>query len=333
MPDKPDLDEVLREEAEHANREYASHASNLAIQPQMFTKYRSPRELHDWRQLSSLLLGDIRGKAFLDYGCGMGEESMYFAKLGARVTAIDVSDVGVGVLRQRAEANHLTIDAHEMKCVPTKFPSSSFDVVHGLGILHHVGIEQGLREVWRVLRPGGIGVFLEPIGNSPRIESAKQFLMKRARFLGTFDEVTEHEHNLSWEEIENAVTWFSNANVFPYHLLYRIKRFFPYSTHDVLKRIDHALLTMAPRLRYFAGAAVIRVQKQSALELSAFEHKRQRDGARPALSTEGPFADRVLDMTEQLRASPLVSLGNARRIGQNVNTPDAATTVDTESDS
>jgi SAM-dependent methyltransferase len=209
-----------------------------------------------------MLLGDLHGKTLLDYGCGMGEESVYFAKLGAKVTAIDISDVGVATLRRRAEYNQIAIDAREMRCDQTTFAASSFDVVHGLGILHHVGIEHGLREVWRILRPGGIGVFLEPLGDSSPIERVKTFLMTHARFLGDFDEVTDHEHNLRWEEIENAVTWFADSTVFPYHLLYRVKRFIPPSLHDVVKRIDHAMLSMAPRLRHLAGAVVIRVQKQ-----------------------------------------------------------------------
>jgi ubiquinone/menaquinone biosynthesis C-methylase UbiE/uncharacterized protein YbaR (Trm112 family) len=44
------------------------------------------------------------------------------------------------------------------------FRGESFDVVVGRSILHHlVGYEETLRQVWRMLRPGGVGVFYEPI--------------------------------------------------------------------------------------------------------------------------------------------------------------------------
>src|SRR5688500_11171572 len=108
---KPLLDEVLREEAEFANRDYAPYANDLDVNPGMFRKYAAPSDICDWRQLAALLLGDMRGKDLLDYGCGMGEESIYFAKLGAHVTAIDISDVGISTLKKRAAHNKLDIRA------------------------------------------------------------------------------------------------------------------------------------------------------------------------------------------------------------------------------
>src|SRR5215510_15621794 len=186
-PAKPILDRVLRDEADFANQDYAPHADNLEINPEMFRRYHSPTELWDWRQLAALLLGDIAGKDLLDFGCGMGEESIYFAKLGARVTGIDISEVGVASLRKRAAHHRLEVTALEMRADPTSFKDASFDRIHGLGILHHIGIEPGLEEVKRLLRPGGTGVFLEPIGDSPTVEAIKTWMMKHGRFMADFD--------------------------------------------------------------------------------------------------------------------------------------------------
>ncbi len=258
---KPILDKVLREEADFANQDYSPYADKLEIDPNMFRRYQLPSDLSDWRQMSALLLGDLTGKQVLDYGCGMGEESIYLAKLGGDVTAIDISEVGIASLKKRAAFNNLDIRAYEMRADPTNFDDNSFDVVHGLGILHHVGIENGLAEVRRVLRPGGIGVFLEPMGNSKTVEAVKTWLMKNARFLGNFDHVTDHEHNLRWDEVHGAISQFSEATVFPYHLLYRLKRFVPRSLLGAVRRIDASLLMLMPPLRHFAGGVVIRVRK------------------------------------------------------------------------
>ena len=175
---KPRLDGVLREEADFANQDYWPHIDNLEINPGMFRRYHSPGELWDWRQRSALLLGDVTGTGLLDFGCGMGEESIYFSRLGARVTAIDISEVGIASLRRRAARHRLDIRALEMRADPTSFANASFDRIHGLGILHHIGIERGLQEVARLLRPGGTGVFLEPMGDSPTVEAVKAWLMK-----------------------------------------------------------------------------------------------------------------------------------------------------------
>lgn len=257
---KPVLDSVLREEADFANQDYTPYADNLEINPGMFRRYQTPSELWDWRQMAALLLGDIAGKDLLDFGCGMGEESVYFAKLGARVTGIDISEVGVASLRRRAAFHRLDITALEMRADPTSFKDASFDRIHGLGILHHVGIEPGLAEVKRLLRPGGIGVFLEPIGNSPTVEAVKTWMMKNGRFLADFDHVTDHEHNLTWSEVEHALRRFPTSITYPYHLLYRLKRFFPYRALGLVRRIDAGLMTMLPGLKHYAGGAVIAVR-------------------------------------------------------------------------
>ncbi len=253
------MDAILREEAAFANRDYEPYADLLEINPTMFERYAAPQNLWEWRQMSALLFGDVAGKDLLDLGCGMGEESVYFAKLGARVTGVDISEVGIASLRRRAAHHRLPITALEMRVDPTELPQASFDRIHGLGILHHVGLASGLAEVQRLLRPGGIAVFLEPIGDSPVVEAVKTWLMRHARFLGKFDEVTEHERNLTWTELEAEVQRFATATLYPYHLLYRLKRFLPASRLDLMRRIDHAALTLMPSLRHYAGAVVMRL--------------------------------------------------------------------------
>ena len=129
-----------------------------------------------------------------------------------------------------------------------------------MGILHHIGIHTGLAEVRRLLRPGGVGVFLEPMGDNAAVETVKTWLMKHAHFLGQFDHVTEHEENLKWKEVESATAMFAETRLFPYHLLYRLKRFFPASSLAAIRRFDHGVLAMLPRLRHLAGGVVIRVR-------------------------------------------------------------------------
>ncbi len=252
----------MREEAAFADAEYASMLGTTQISPRMFAKYEGPRQMWDWRQRAARLLGDVRDKALLDYGCGQGEEAAYFSRLGARVTAIDISEVGVRVGRERATANGLDIDFRVMSCVPTDFPDATFELVHGLGILHHIGLTEGLAEVYRVLRPGGMAVFLEPLGSSPMVEAIKRGLHRRYAIQRNLIPVTSGEENLRLADIRRVGTRWASCRIYPYRLTYRARKLFlPSSLWDLALRLDHLLLTMLPPLQHFAGGAVINLRK------------------------------------------------------------------------
>ena len=92
----------LAEEAAFADAQYVASVAEhgLSINPVMFAKYTSPSQMWDWRQRVARIIGDLSGKALLDYGCGQGEEAVYFAKLGAKVSAIDISSAGIAITRE-----------------------------------------------------------------------------------------------------------------------------------------------------------------------------------------------------------------------------------------
>jgi 2-polyprenyl-3-methyl-5-hydroxy-6-metoxy-1,4-benzoquinol methylase len=262
MNHQESVQERWREEADFANSEYARMLGDTQLNPRMLAKYREPRQMWDWRQRAGRLLGDIRGKALLDYGCGQGEEAGYFAVLGARVTAIDISEVGIRVGRERALANKLDIDFRVMSCIATDFPGESFDVVHGLGILHHVGLAEGLAEVHRVLRPGGVAVFLEPLGSSPLVEAVKRRIHAAVgRPLG-LTPVTSGEENLRLADIRRETARWEDRRIYTYRLTHRARKLFlPKLLWDWSLRLDYVLLAAFPPLRHFAGAAVIYLRK------------------------------------------------------------------------
>ncbi len=106
-----------------------------------------------------------RGAVVLDYGCAKGEWALKIAPGAARVHGIDISDVAIEAARAEAVAlgfDHTqfdAMDAHQMD-----FPDNTFDLVFGLGIIHHLDTRKSLEEVARVLKPGGVAIFREPLG-------------------------------------------------------------------------------------------------------------------------------------------------------------------------
>jgi SAM-dependent methyltransferase len=255
---------TLQSEAAFADREYAPHRHELAISERMFRKYAKPRQWWDWRDWGAHLLGSVNDRVLLDYGCGLGEESIYFAKLGAHVFAIDASEVGIEITQRRAAFNGVAerVNAQVMDATNTTFPSNSFDLVHGLGILHHIGLQTGLLEVRRVLKPGGTAVFLEPMGNVRFIEKCKGWLHSRLEKRLDLIKVTADEENLKLNEILDCAAQFSYFKAYPYRLTFRVRRLFCLTAlHPLLERLDYCILKSFPFLDVFAGAVVIHLRK------------------------------------------------------------------------
>lgn len=97
------------------------------------------------------------GLDVLDVGCGQGIDLVEYASAGARATGIDLTPHGIELARRHAEAKELNVTAVEGDAERLPFDDASFDVVASNGVLHHTpDMPAALREVYRVLRPGGV---------------------------------------------------------------------------------------------------------------------------------------------------------------------------------
>src|ERR1700691_4821192 len=105
------MKDILGEEARFANTHYLPYANDLNMNEELYRMYAEPTHKWNIRERGGMLLGNIRGQMILDYGSGMGEESIYLAKMGGIVTAIDISEVGIEITRQRAIHNNCEVSA------------------------------------------------------------------------------------------------------------------------------------------------------------------------------------------------------------------------------
>ena len=106
------------------------------------------------------------GMRVLEVGCGTGEFTRRVAPVGARLVALDLSSDLLARARAKAEAVAQFVRG-DAQALP--FADGTFDVVYGCSILHHLDVDVALREIRRVLRPGGRLVFSEPNLVNPQV--------------------------------------------------------------------------------------------------------------------------------------------------------------------
>ncbi len=113
------------------------------------------------READARLLGDVSGRRVLELGCGAAAAGRWLATQGARVVAMDLS---AGMLRHASRAAATTgvrVPLVQADALALPYRDASFDVVcTAFGAVPFVADSAAvMREVHRVLRPGGRWVF------------------------------------------------------------------------------------------------------------------------------------------------------------------------------
>lgn len=133
-------------------------------------------------------LGDIRGKSFLDVGCGSGMSSLAAHRLGAQVQAFDYDPGCVACtveLQRKFGANWPT---REGSALDPGFLRrlGTFDIVYSWGVLQHTGaMWQALENMVPLVKPGGT-LFVAIYNDQGPMSKAWRFIKRfynRSHFL------------------------------------------------------------------------------------------------------------------------------------------------------
>lgn len=118
-----------------------------------------------WRRKAMKHIGQDGKKCLLDVACGTGDFSIAACRAGVeRVTGIDISANMVEIGRRKVREAGLEdcIDLQIGDSEQMSFADDAFDAVTvAFGVRNFEHLEAGLKEMLRVLRPGGKAVILE----------------------------------------------------------------------------------------------------------------------------------------------------------------------------
>jgi len=233
----------------------------LRVGPHLYRRYAAPPGDTAYPlEFAYHLLGDVRGKRIVDFGCGSGANTALLANRGAHVWALDISEDLLRLGRRRmtvsgcpGAATFIAASAHDMP-----FPDNSIDIVFGIAILHHLDLNLVAKEVLRVLKPGGRAIFQEPVRNSAVIRFLRKLVPYRA------PDISPYERPLTDGELQRFASGFSRSSTRAFALPHvQVGQVLPVVRRywRTLYASDRSLLRAAPWLARYASIRVISLTK------------------------------------------------------------------------
>lgn len=254
LPPEPDLESAARKARESAFHD-AAFAEDRRRKVRGFYRIAEPaRERYD-----ELLGLEPAGSRVLEFGCGQNASAFRLAREGCRVTGIDISRVAIEDARREAIRQGLGRRAsfEHMDAEALHFDDGVFDLVCGTGILHHLDLDAAVRQISRVLRPGGRAVFMEPLGHNVLVNAFRR-LTPALR--------TADEHPLTAADLRFLGLNFAHMRVDNVALLALLAApLLPLALSEALlgalHRADAILLRAFPGLGRFCWLCVIELRK------------------------------------------------------------------------
>ena len=249
---------------------YDDYSDPAKIADEILVVPKDPRDL-DLPMEIARLAPSLPGKMVCDIGCGCGLTSAYFALQGATTYAFDVSARNVSIAARTARVNGVSdrVLVKEAQGEDTGYPTDFFDLIFGKGVLHHLEIPIAVREMYRILKPGGAAAFLEPLGENRLLEWARACPLRSSDHRHTAD-----ERNILYSDLEVLKSCFGRVEYRESGLLSIVKTlcrkvevgmvaiprggtFF-----STLEKCDRWLFSRIPILRPLAQHIVILIYKE-----------------------------------------------------------------------
>jgi ubiquinone/menaquinone biosynthesis C-methylase UbiE len=104
----------------------------------------------------------LAAKRVLEIGVGNGSHALLLAQHSNEFVGIDLTEYAVKSTKRRMEIFGLNnVSVQQMSAERLEFPDNHFDLVWSWGVIHHTAdTNAALREIYRVLKPGGLAIIM-----------------------------------------------------------------------------------------------------------------------------------------------------------------------------
>ena len=150
-----------------------------------------------WRRKAVDALGKFNPQQILDIATGTGDFALLMARRiqPRHITGADISEGMMSVGREKVKQEGLQdmISFEHEDCLNLSFPDGSFDAVtSAYGVRNFQDLDKGLREMRRVLRPGGHLLIVE-LTPPPRFPMKQLFSLYSHTFLPLYGRLISHD--------------------------------------------------------------------------------------------------------------------------------------------
>jgi SAM-dependent methyltransferase len=236
----------------------------IRLEENFFPPHYPPRKLNYMEDFFKNILKDWQDKNVLSIGGGIDKVGLYLAKKGNRIVLVEISD---GAIEKTSRlAKQLGIQDN-LKIIQAQWEplrlEAMFDAVVTHDALHHLQPEQAIDNIYRVLKPGGLYLGMEPICLPESIRLIHKKFPSSAPFMFK----TEDEIELKKEHLNYLKKKFHRLDFYFFDVFTRPSVF--YCLHELgwrrllktLTRLDFLLTKFIPLLRPLSSYIIFKAEK------------------------------------------------------------------------
>lgn len=209
MRETPTLERAF--DSPEAKRAYNRRLfATIAPRYDLITRLLSYGQDARWkRRVAAIVREESEGRRALDLACGTGDVALSLAATHD-VVGLDLTQAMLALAKVRAAGSvgHTSWLAGDMTALP--FPDASFDVVTtSYGLRNVPALETAVREIARVLRPGGVLVSLD--FNKPRNAAVRALYLGYLTTVGSLMGLALHGDPDTYRYIPHSIRRYPGA--------------------------------------------------------------------------------------------------------------------------